>query len=247
MRRDERAARVEAQTRAGGEKRAPPALGVERDDVVGEQSGMDRGHDRSGQHRPGRGVHPRDVGEVGKRRLGPLRADERGRHVEVVVVEEDGRARLALELLEDGVGEGPVDRDVALLPGATQVVTGVVLEVPEAVLDEPERGVGGDVVVEVVRGGSVRHEPQAVARAIGCGFLDGAFGGDGAILVRERTGDPGDVVVCDQRRERRHEPAGAAPCNPRPSRVAPEGERTAIGDDDQLPPGRHLAESTAGA
>ena len=32
-------------------------------------------------------------------------ADERGREVEVVVVEEDGRVRLALELLEHGVRE----------------------------------------------------------------------------------------------------------------------------------------------
>ena len=241
VRRDERAARVEAQARARGEKRAPPALGVEADDVVGEQPGVDRGHDRSGQHRPGLGVHPRNVGEVGQRRLGPLRPDERRRDVEVVVVEEDGRARLALELLEDGVGEGPVHRHVAVLPGAAQVVARVVLELPEAVLDEPERGIGDDVVVEVVRGGLVRDEPQAVARAVAGGLLDGTLGGDGAVLVRERARDPGDVVVRDERRERRHEPAGAAPRDARPGRVAPEGERTAIGDDDQLPPGRHVA------
>ena len=86
----------------------------------------------------------------------------------------------------------------------------------------------------------MRDEPQPVARAVARGLLDGALGGDGAILVRERARDPGDVVVRDERRERRHEPAGAAPCDARARLVAREPERTAIGDDDQLPPRRHL-------
>ncbi len=195
MRRHERAARVEAQARAGREKRASPALGVEADDVVGEQPAVDRRHDRGGQHRPGLGVHPGMWVKWASDGLGALRPDERGRDVEVVVVEEDGRRRLALELLEDGVGEGPVHRHVALLPGAAEVVVRVVLELPEAVLDEPERGVRDDVVVEVVRGRPVRDEPQPVARAVAGGLLDGALGGDRAVLVRERARDPGDVVV----------------------------------------------------
>ena len=86
----------------------------------------------------------------------------------------------------------------------------------------------------------MRDEPQPVARAVARGLLDGALRGDGAILVRERARDPGDVVVRDERRERRHEPAGATPRDTRPVLVARERERTAIGDDDQLPPCRHL-------
>ena len=47
---------------------------------------------------------------------GCSRADERRRDVEVVVVEEDRGLRLALELLDDGVREVAVDRDVAVVP-----------------------------------------------------------------------------------------------------------------------------------
>jgi hypothetical protein len=40
----------------------------------------------------------------------------------VVVVEENGRVRLGLELLEHGVGKALVDADVSLLPRVTHGV-----------------------------------------------------------------------------------------------------------------------------
>ena len=78
-------------------------------------------------------------------------------------MEEDGRVRVALELLDDGSREGTVDRDVALLPRAeNRVRVRVVLELPEPVLDEPERRIRDDVVGERVRlGWIVRDEPEA--------------------------------------------------------------------------------------
>ena len=81
-------------------------------------------------------------------------------------MEEDGRARLAVELLDDRVGECRVDGGVALLPGGRRSRSGLVLELPQAVLDEPEGRIGDDVVVEVVGDGVVRDEPQPVARAV---------------------------------------------------------------------------------
>ena len=72
------------------------------------------------------------------------------------------RPRVALELLDDRVGEGRVDGDVASSQAGRQIALRLVLQLPEAVLDEPERRIRDDVVVEVVGLGVVRDEPQPV-------------------------------------------------------------------------------------
>ena len=151
--------------------------------------------DLVGQHRPAFGPDPRDVREVRNHRVGQPFANEARRQVEVVVVEEDRRARIAGQLLDDRVGEFLVDRGIPRFPGRAEVALRLVLELPQPVLNKPEGGVGDDVVVEVVRGGIVRDEPQPVARAVRCSRSDRSFGRDHAILVRERACDPGDVVM----------------------------------------------------
>ena len=67
---------------------------------------------------------------------------------------------VALDGLDDGVGEVAVDGDVALLPGPPRIVALVrrVGEIVEAVLDEPEERVGELVVHQVVGLGVVLHE-----------------------------------------------------------------------------------------
>ena len=151
MRRHERVADVEAQLAAHRPERLAPAIRVEADDVAAEQAPVDRPDDLVRQHRPGFRPDPRDVREVPDHCLGQPLPHEPRRQVQVVVVEEDRRARIAVQLLDDCVGEGAVDRGVPLFPGRPEVALGLVLELPQPVLDEPERRIGDDVVVEVVR------------------------------------------------------------------------------------------------
>ena len=86
---------------------------------------MDRAADRLGEDAPVVGHRPGDVDEVREQRVGHALAHERRRDVEVVVVEEDRRVGLALELGDDGVGEALVDGDVALAPGVVEAVVDV--------------------------------------------------------------------------------------------------------------------------
>ena len=110
-------------------------------------------------------------------------------------MEENGCAGVAIQLLHDCVGEFPVDGGVPLFPRGAEVALGLVLELPQPVLNKPESGIGDHVVVEVVRDRVVRDEPQPVARAVCCGRFHRPFGRHNAILIRERACDPGDVVM----------------------------------------------------
>ena len=60
-----------------------------------------------------------------QRRVRRALAHERGRDVQVVVVEEDSGVGLPLELGDHRVGKGLVDLDVALRPGMVQAVIDV--------------------------------------------------------------------------------------------------------------------------
>src|ERR671934_381096 len=102
---------------AAAEEIPPPAARVEADDVVREHAVVDRAPDGLGEHVPVVRLRPRDVHEVRERRVRRLVADHARREVEVVVVEEDGRLGLALELGEHRIREPAVDGHVAALPG----------------------------------------------------------------------------------------------------------------------------------
>ena len=122
-------------------------------------------------------------------------------------MEPDRRVALVVEPLEHGGGKRLVDRGVAL-PGLFQPPVEVrrLDEIPEVVLEEPERGVRELVVEPVERLLLVGHEPKPVQLARPPRPLDrpaGRLRGDGAILVGQRAGDPGHVMVCDQGAERR--------------------------------------------
>jgi hypothetical protein len=87
------------QVGAAPEEVRAPAARVEADDVVREQALVDRTPDAVGQHGPVVGLRPRDVDEVGERRLGGPLAHEPRREVQVVVMEEHGRGGIAVELV----------------------------------------------------------------------------------------------------------------------------------------------------
>ena len=123
-----------------------PALCVEPDHVVCQQPFVDRAGSLVRQHGPAGRVGPRDVYEVREPGLGVLRADERRRDVQVVVVEPHRPVGVRGELLDHRAGDPLVHTPVAL-PGLVE--TRLAGEIPQPVLQEPERRVG-ELVVETV-------------------------------------------------------------------------------------------------
>ena len=93
----------------------------------------------------------------------------------------------------------------------------------------------------------MRDEPQPVPRAAGGGLLLRPGRGDLAVLRRDGAGDPRDVVVRDERSQRRDEAAGAALDDPLALVVARVPDRAAIRDENQLATARHGAQSNRGA
>ena len=209
---------------ARAEEVPAPAVRVEADDVVRKHALVDVPPDRAGEDAPGVALRPRDVDKVAQRGArGPL-ADEPRREVEVVVVQEERGVGVALELLDRGRGEGPVDGDVPVAPGALQLVVDVrgACQRPEVVLEEPQRRIGDHVVEALVGQLVVGDETQAVARAVARGLVDRSPGllRHEPVLVGHRARDPGHLVVRDEAAQRRHEPAAAAPHDPPPRVVA---------------------------
>ena len=165
---------------------------------------------------------------------GPRGADEPRGNVEVVVLEEQRRIRAAIELLHGRVGERPVDRLVRR-PRRRQVCVGIVLELPEPVLDEPEHGVREDAVEQLVHARIVGDEPDPERRA-GVGLLDArALGCDRPLRLAHRAGDPRDVVPVDERPQCRHETAGASHRLELAGLRAAKAHGPAIRDDDERP------------
>ena len=123
----------------GAQEVHAPAVCVEADHVVREQAVVDRLPHRPRQDVPVVRLRPRDVDEVGEQRVGDPLADETGREVQVVVVEEDRRVRVELQLLDDRIGEAVVHAGVAFVPCVLQrdVDRRRVGELPEVVLEEP--------------------------------------------------------------------------------------------------------------
>ena len=99
-----------------GEQPAP-ALRVEADEVVRQQSVVDRPAHVGGQDAPAVGAHPRDVDEMHEPSIRTPVPDVPRREIEVVVVEEDRRARIGRELVDDRVGKAAVHLRVPLVPG----------------------------------------------------------------------------------------------------------------------------------
>ena len=159
---------------AAAQEAAAPALRVEPDDVVREDSLVDLLTDLEREHVPVVRLRPRNVHEVLQRRVGPCVADVSRREVQVVVVEEHRRTGLTVELLEDRGGEVPVHDLVPLRPRTVQSVVEarLLLQVPEVVLDEPERRVRDDVVEPVVGARVVRDEPEPEGGALARGLVE---------------------------------------------------------------------------
>jgi hypothetical protein len=230
---------------AGAEEVPAPAVRLEAEHVVREQAVVNRVADLAREHPPEVRLRPGGVHEVRERRVGTPVAHEPWREVQVVVVEEDGRLGLGLELGEDRVREGVVHRHVALVPGVVEAAVDVrrVRQRPEIVLQEPEGRIRDDVVEPVVGRLVMWDEAQSVRRAVAGDLLDRLAArllGHGAVLGGDRARDPRHVVMCDEAPERRHEPAPATLGDPLAVRVQRVRDRAAIRHHDQLSPIPHL-------
>ena len=180
---------------------------------------MNRPPDRLRQDPPVVRHRPRDVDELRHERVGHALPHEGRRDVEVVVVEEDRRIGLTVELLDDRVRKPAVHGHVALAPGVVKTVVDVrrARKPPEVVLDEPQHRVRDHVVVPVVRRRVVGDEPQLVGGAAPCRLVDRAAVGlvhHFPVLVGHGACDPRDVVVLDEAAERGHQSAAAATSEP---------------------------------
>src|SRR5205823_11930138 len=136
--------------------------------------------------------------------------------------------------LQYGSGQVLVDHVVAELERFGLVAADVrrVRQVPQVVLDEPQHGVGDDVVEGVVGLRLGGHELDAIITAVR--DMHGerpplvVVGGQD-VLVGHGRGDPGDLAVGGQTGERGDQPPSAAPYLP----IRPVCHRAAVGYQDQ--------------
>ena len=187
---------------------------MEADDVVGEQAAVDRLAPASREDPPRVRLRPGDVDEVLEEGVGPRRADDRGRRVQVVVVEHHQRLLARLDRPQDRLGDVVVDHRVAGVPGVGLLLADVggVGEVPEVVLDEPQDRVRDHVVEAVVGLGLGLDHEHVVGDTVELDPDRGtlALARDLDVLVGHRGGDPERPAVSDQARERGHQAAAAA-------------------------------------
>ena len=181
-------------------ERRAPALRVEPDAVAGQDALVDRGGDVRREHAPCVGPDPGDVDERGDACLWPNGADEGGRDVEVVVLHEQRRARVPVQLVDGGGREAAIDGDVAVCPRVREIGGRIVLQVPQPVLHEPEHRVGDHRVEEPVGLPLVGHEMETNRRPRLGAHVAGPPSRDLSVGVAHRTRHPDDTTVVAQRR-----------------------------------------------
>ena len=216
-----------------------PPLGVEADDVVGKQALVDVTPEMLRQYVPVVRLRPGDVDEVQGQCVRTSRTHELGREVQVVVVKEHRGSGLAIELGDGRVRERLVDGEVAAVPRGVQAEVQVrrVRQPPHVVLEEPERRIGDDVVVPVVRRGVERDQADAIGRAVASrlvGRLAAVLARDDAVLLAHRARDPRHLVPRHQAAQRGDEPAATPAHDPLARRRTLVRNGTAIRNDDEL-------------
>ena len=192
-----------------------PALGVKADDVVREQPLVHRDPQLGRQRVPVVRLGPRDVEEVRRHDLGSRLPHETRCEIQVIVVKENRRLWLAVELLERRRGQRLVHRHVPVAPGFVELrpEVGRGAKTPEVVMHEPESRVRQHVVKAVICSGIVRHEPQPVGGTVRR-LLDERsvlLGCHGPVLVGHRARHPRHVVMSEQASQRSDDAASSSP------------------------------------
>ncbi len=149
------------------------AVGLETQDVVGQQPLADRAAQCLGQHLPGLDGRPRDVVEMQQQGIWACLPDGRRSEIQVIVLEQHDGPRPRPRSRCRGPAQLLVDHAVAVLPGVDQALVHpwLIGQLVQLVLKEPEEGVGDDVVVSPVGIVADLHEAQRKV-------LPGQFRGD---------------------------------------------------------------------
>ncbi len=213
--------------RAAGQEAVPPAGGVEATGPVGRHPVQQALPGPLGKDPQLVGRGERGVAEVHGVDVGPRAGQRLGDQAEVEVLDEDHRA-LGRDLGDRG-GERLVDLDVGV-PGRPPVAVdhraaGLVVE---AVMDEPQGGVGHDVVegpVGVRRDGQ-GPEPEALD-------VDHPLTGRLTVGVRHGRRHPHGVGAGHERADARDQAAGAPPGHQPTLLVVAEGDRAPVGHHHQ--------------
>ncbi len=165
-------------------------------------------------------------------------ADRLGGEVQVIVVQHDARLSVAAGLGHDLAREGVVEGDVASVPGAHRgrVDDRPLRQVPHLVLEEPQEGVGDDVVGLLVHRSLDRCESQADRLVVAERSSDQPrVRGGAAIALAHGGGDPGDRHALADVAEGGDEAARSATRPQRAVGRGREGHRASVGRDDQPP------------
>ena len=225
--------RLETGERACGRREVVgPALRVEPARAVGSHAGEQLLRRLGGQGAEPQRGRERRVAEVHAPEVWTPVTQVSGHQAQVVVLDQHGRA--LRRHVGHGIGEDLVQPPVGVPGGRPATVErGLASEVPQAVVGEPEHLVAHHVVGEPV-GLGVDGE-QAHAEAV---RLDEPGGRRGSVPVGHGGGQPGHVGARDQRADAGHEPARAPLGDERAVVRGLEGDRAAVGDEDDRPVGR---------
>ncbi len=184
-------------------------------------------------------------GRSGRARVrAPAHGRSRGATIQVVVVEEDRRRRARARARQHRLGEVLVDGPVAVLPRVVQPVIDrrASAQVPEVVLDEPERSGSRRRCSSSRTPGSWCDEPQPVGRPVA----------RRSSIASPPWRSADQPVARRSSRSRSRSPRGASPGRAAPSRARRRRgahgsrrradcvrDRATVRHDDQLAPGRH--------
>src|SRR5581483_1096619 len=145
---------------AGVQEVAYVVAGLQPDDIGGAHALVDALAHEFGQDAPVVWAGPGDVGEVEDGGFRQALSHVGGGQIEVVVLQHDVGSGAAAGCFDNGLGEGLVDADVAVVPGLVDRTADVrgTGGVPHEMLQEPEQRVGEGVIEALVDGARHLHE-----------------------------------------------------------------------------------------
>src|SRR5581483_4580647 len=175
---------------------------------------------------------PGDVGEVEDGGFRQALSHVGGGQIEVVVLKHDVGSGAAAGCLDNGLGEGLVDADVAVVPGLVDRTADVrgTGGVPHEMLQEPEQRVGEGVIEALVDGARHLHEVDVDLRIRQLHGAPGELRG-APVAFRHGGGDPGDGDEAAGCQKRRHHATAAAVGDQFAVRIEAVFDRAAVAGD----------------
>ncbi len=193
---------AQPQATVGGEGLGPAGCVESAGVVSGQPFEQLHGHG-VGQHPEPVGPGERGVGEVDRDQVGSSLGQHRPQQAQVVVLHQHHRVRGRLG--RDGLGEGLVDPSEGVPgPGEVPVEAGSAGQLPQAVVQEPERGVAHHVIGHAVVLGI--EGQQGGVQPLGLGATRARRP---PVALGHGRGHPQGVGADHERGQPRHQAAGA--------------------------------------